>query len=282
MKKRFYWLFLVPSLLGFMLFFIIPLVFSLYYALIENMGNRRFAGLKHFIETLHNELYLTAAKNTLVFLAISVTLSMAISLLLALALQRLHYGQAIAASILLLPMAIPSGATVQFWKILFDFNGLFNKLLLLAGISHERIVQSQWEMGTIVVVFLWKNVSYNMVLFCSGLHWIPKSYYEQMHIDGAGMLQCFFNVTWIYLQPTTFIVLLMSIVNSFKVFKEIQMLYGAYPSTNIYMLQHYMNNQFVSMDIQKLTSAVYLMLLVLGCIVVILFQRQRHLTDLYE
>lgn len=281
-SKRIYWLFLLPSLCGVLLFFVVPFVFSLYYAMIDNMGSKQFVGLQHFIKTLQNDLFVNASWNTLVFLVCSVALGMALSLLLALALHRLRYGRALAVSILLLPMVVPSGTIVQFWKVLFDSNGLLNKLLLMAGFEHTQIVQGQWKMVVIVVVFLWKNVSYNVVLFWSGLNWIPQNYYEQMSLEGAGAVTRFCHVTWVYLSPTTFMVLLMSIVNSFKVFKEIYMLYGAYPDSGIYMLQHYMNNQFASLNMQKLTSAAYLLFLALGLVLAVLFQRQKRLTDLYE
>ena len=280
--KRIYWLFLLPSLCGVLLFFAVPFVFSLYYAVIDNMGSRQFIGLRHFIDTLQNSLFLSAGRNTLVFLLLSVTLSMVLSLLLALALRRLRRGRALAVSLLLLPMVVPSGTIVQFWRVLFDSNGLLCKLLLQMGFGHTWVVQNQWQMGIIVVVFLWKNVSYNTVLFWSGLNWIPRNYYEQMGLEGAGALQQFRQVTWTYLGPTSFIVLLMSIVNSFKVFKEIQMLYGAYPPGGIYMLQHYMNNQFQSLNMQKLSSAAWLLFLVLGLLLAFLFRRQKRLTDLYE
>ena len=78
-------------------------------------------------------------------------------------------------------------------------------------------------------------------------------------------------MTWIYLSPTTFVVLLMSIVNNFKVFKEVYMLYGAYPDPDIYMLQHYMNNQFLSLNMQKLSSAAYILFLVIGILLLIVF-----------
>ena len=99
---------------------------------------------------------------------------------------------------------------------------------------------------------------------------------------GAGAWAQFWNVTWIYLSPTTFVVLLMSIVNSFKVFKEVYMLYGAYPSPDIYMLQHYMNNQFLSLNMQKLSSAAYILFLVIGVVLLVLFYAQKRVTAAYQ
>ena len=278
-KTKIYWLFLLPSLLGVLLFYAIPFLFSLYYALVDNMGAQEFVGLRNFIDTLTNSLFQSAVLNTTIFIALSVPLSMALSLFLSLCLQGMKKGRVPATMLMLLPLVVPSGTIVYFWKVLFDSNGLIQKLLLQMGFNHEVVSQNGWAMGVLVVVFLWKNVSYNIVLFWSGLNWIPKTYYEQMALEGAGKWKQFTNVTWIYLSPTTFVVLLMSIVNSFKVFKEVYMLYGAYPSPDIYMLQHYMNNQFLSLNMQKLSSAAYILFLAVGVILLLVFYAQKRVTD---
>lgn len=281
-KSKVFWLFLLPSLLGVLLFYIVPFVFSLYYALIDNMGSRRFVGLKNFGDTLTNSLFQSASLNTLIFIGISVPLGVGISLFLSICLQKMKKGRVPVTMALLLPLVVPSGTIVYFWKVLFDNNGLVQKLLIQMGFAHEAVLQSQWYMGILVVVFLWKNVSYNILLFWSGLNWIPKTYYEQMELEGAGAWKQFKNITWIYLSPTTFVVLLMSIVNSFKVFKEVYMLYGGYPSPDIYMLQHYMNNQFLSLNMQKLSSAAYILFLVIGIVLLLLFYAQKRVTDEYQ
>lgn len=281
-KARGYWLFLLPSLLGVLLFYVVPFGYSLYYALIDNMGNQQFVGLKNFTDTLSNELFQSAAWNTAVFIGISVPLGVGIGLGLSLCLRKMKRGKAAAATALLLPLVVPSGTIVYFWKVLFDSNGLVNEWLIQLGLSHQWVSQNQWSMGILVAVFLWKNVSYNIVLFWSGLNWIPEIYYEQARLEGANGWQQFRHITWIYLSPTTFVVLLMSIVNSFKVFKEVYMLYGPYPDPDIYMLQHYMNNQFLSLNMQKLCSAAYILFLVMGLVLLVLFYAQKRVTDAYQ
>ena len=284
MKKKTasYWLFLLPSLLGVLVFYVVPFGYSLYYALIDNMGSQEFVGLKNFSDTLTNSLFQSAAFNSAVFMVVSVPLGMALALVLSLCLQKMKRGRVAATMVLLLPLVVPSGTIVYFWKVLFGSNGLVNEFLLRLGFSHPWVSQNQWTLGVLVVIFLWKNVSYNIVLFWSGLNWIPKTYYEQMALEGAGTWKQFWNVTWIYLSPTTFVVLLMSIVNNFKVYKEVYMLYGAYPSPDIYMLQHYMNNQFISLNMQKLSSAAYILFLVLGALLLLVFYAQKRVTDAYQ
>ncbi len=284
MKKKTasYWLFLLPSLLGVLVFYIVPFGYSLWYAVTDNIIDQNFVGLKNFAATLSNSLFQGAAFNSAVFMVISVPLGMALALVLSICLQKMKKGRVIATMALLLPLVVPSGTIVYFWKVLFGSNGLVNEFLLRLEFSHPWVSQNQWTLGVLVVIFLWKNVSYNIVLFWSGLNWIPKTYYEQMALEGAGTWKQFWNVTWIYLSPTTFVVLLMSIVNNFKVYKEVYMLYGAYPSPDIYMLQHYMNNQFISLNMQKLSSAAYILFLVLGALLLLVFYAQKRVTDAYQ
>ncbi len=149
----------------------------------------------------------------------------------------------------------------------------------MAGNKSLSLENSGWAFVVIVIVFLWKNISFSIVLFWSGINWIPKAYYEQSQIDGATFWEQFKYITWIYLSPTTFVVLLMSIVNSFKVFKEVYMLYGAYPTPSIYMLQHYMNNQFTAMNMQKLSASAWVMFVVLGAMLWIVYKLQCRMTD---
>ena len=108
------------------------------------------------------------------------------------------------------------------------------------GLDEDRSARN-----VIIVVYLWKNIGYNVILFLAGLQRIPQDYYETAQIEGAGRLRQFGSITLVYLTPTMFLVVIMSIINSFKVFRETYLIAGDYPHDSIYMMQHYMNNMFV-------------------------------------
>ncbi len=275
-------LLILPSLAGIMLFYFIPFAVSLYYAMIDNVANMNFVWFDNFAATLTNELFLQASGNTLFFMIVSIPIGIFLSLSIALCLKKMKRGRIIASIALLLPIVVPSGTIVYFWKIIFDTNGLMNKGLSMLGFEIANPGQGPFAMVIIILVFLWKNVAYNVVLFWSGLNWIPKVYYEQYALEGGSPIKQFKNITLVYLMPTTFVVILMSIVNSFKVFREIYLLYGAYPTTEIYMLQHYINNQFASLNMQKLSSAAYILFLVISVVLLILFYAQKKTTDTYQ
>lgn len=281
-NRKIYWLFLAPSLLGVAVFYCVPFLYAAYYAVIDNIGSGQFVGLQNFIDVLQNELFRTAAKNTLIFMALTVPLGMALALLTALCLRKISRGRQLLSLCLLLPLVVPSGTGAYFWKILFDQNGLLIRTLVLFGVPHESLIQLNGRMAILVFVFLWKTVSYNTILFWSGLNWIPKTYYEQMALEGGGHLAQFRQVTWICLAPTTFVVFLMSVVNAFKVFKEIYMLFGAYPGPDIYMLQHYMNNLFAALNLARLSSIAYILFVCIGAVLLVVFRLQKRVSDALE
>lgn len=280
-KNIIYPLFILPSVAGMAIFYVIPFFATLYYSMINNMADRKWAGLKNFKALFANDLYLQAGKNTVLFLLTAVPLGMAAALILVLALKDRKRGKT-ALMFMLTPLVVPSGTTVAFWNMVFGKTGVISSLWQRAGNPPLSLENSGWAFAVILTVYLWKNVSFFIVLFWSGMNWIPKVYYEQSRMDGAGAWQQFRYITCVYLAPTTFAVLLMSIVNSFKVFKEIYMLYGAYPTPSVYMLQHYMNNQFTSMNMQKLAAGAWVMFAALGILLWIVYRLQCRLTDYCE
>ncbi|SKC85206.1 carbohydrate ABC transporter permease [Maledivibacter halophilus] len=255
---------------GFALFYIIPFLGSIYYALIDNTVNRQFVGIDNFTMLLSNPVFLRALKNTITFIILIVPLNMILSLLLAMAVNKTSSYKELITILFLLPLVIPSATTAFFWQKLFDLYGPVNKVLSSLGIENIDWFESQYAVMVIALIFLWKNIGYNMILFISGLNNISKEYYEYASIEGAGKWKEFTNITMPCLMPTSLLILILTLVNSFKVFKEIYLITGNYPHESIYMLQHYMNNQFHSLNYQKLTSA-SLTLTILIVLFVLLF-----------
>jgi multiple sugar transport system permease protein len=171
----------------------------------------------------------------------------------------------------LAPLVIPVASVVLVWQVLFDNNGALNSLLANFGIARVDWLKSDWARYVIMVLFLWKNIGYDMVLFMAALAAVPTEQMESADLDGANAFQKFRHIIWPRLLPTTFFVLIMSIINSFKVFREVYLLAGAYPHDSIYTLQHFMNNMFSSLDYQKLTSAAFIMAAFIAGLVSLLF-----------
>jgi multiple sugar transport system permease protein len=271
--------FLAPSLMGFLIFFFIPFIGGLYYSFVDSPVGGSFVGLANYIDLLKNPVFLKAGKNTLIFTAVSVPLNILLSLGLAMLLNRKLYGRNLIRMAFIIPLVVPVASVVLVWQILFDINGSLNALLTSLGMLPVDWMKTDFARGVVIVVYLWKNIGYNMVLFLAGLQNIPAEYYEAADIDGASSRRKFASITLVYLTPTLFFTFVMSIINSFKVFREVYLISGAYPHDSIYMLQHYMNNKFASLDYQMLTSAAFIMAVFIYILVLVLFKIQSKITS---
>ena len=263
--------FLSPSLIGVLVFFILPFIIVIYYSLINNPFQAEFVGVENYIKLFHNYSFMQAVKNTLKFAAISVPLAVILSLLLAMALNCKIPMKSKLRSFFLSPMMVPVASIVLIWQVLFHYNGTVNAFLENFGVEKIDWLKSEHGIWVIVILFLWKNLGYNMILFLAALNNIPKDILEVATVEGAGHIRQFFSIKLRYLSSTILFVTIISLINSFKVFREIYLLSGDYPYESLYMLQHFMNNTFESLDYQKLSAAAVIMALFMVVIIGLLF-----------
>ncbi|MCU6707447.1 sugar ABC transporter permease [Paenibacillus sp. J5C_2022] len=273
--------FLAPSFIGFALFYLIPFGQSIFTSFGDRLGGTGVT-LTHYKELFVSASFQKAAANTFWFTLISVPLLVALSLGAALLLnQRVFIRQWLRAAYVM-PLVVPVASIVMVWQILFDWNGVGNAWLNSLGAGRIDWMKSEWAGLIIVLIYIWKNIGYNIVLFLAGLQNIPGQYYEIADLEGASASRKLFGITFVYLTPTTFLVVLMSVLGSFKVFREVYLVAGAYPHDRIYMLQHYMNNMFLSLDIQKLSAAAVLMAVCIFALIVGLFRIERKFRSFME
>lgn len=263
--------FLSPSLLGVGVFFIIPFFVVVYYSVIDGVGSRNFVFLDNFVNLFHNSAFLTAAKNTLTFSFLAVPLAVILSMALALMLECRIPLKSQFRTFFLSPMMVPVASVVLIWQVLFNYNGTVNEFIMLFGADKIDWLQTDYAMLVVIILFLWKNLGYFMILFMAGLANIPKELLEVADVEGASEWYKFFAIKLRYLSPTVLFVTILSLINSFKVFREVYLLTGAYPYSSLYMLQHFMNNTFQSLDYQKLSAAAVVMAIVMVVLIALLF-----------
>ena len=266
--------FLSPSLLGVAVFFILPFCVIVYYSVIDGVGSRNFVFLDNFIELFQNSAFLLAAKNTLTFSAWAVPLAVVLSLGLALMLEARIPLKSQFRTFFLSPMMVPVASVVLIWQVLFNFNGTVNEFIMLFGADKVDWLQTDSSQIVVIILFLWKNLGYFMILFMAGLSNIPKELLEVADVEGASETYKFFAIKLRYLSPTVLFVTILSLINSFKVFREVYLLTGDYPYESLYMLQHFMNNTFKSLDYQKLSAAAVVMAIVMVVIIALLFKAE--------
>ena len=274
--RRTRWFFL-PSLIGVSIFFLAPFLVVIYYSLVDNPISGDFVGLSNFIALLQNTAFRRAAANTATFSLIAVPQAVIIPLLFAILLMEKIPMKSLFRTILISPLMVPIASVVLIWEVLFHNNGVVNEWLIAWGGTAIDWFKIDFSQLTIVLLYLWKNVGYNMILFMAALAGIPKEITEAAALDGAGALRTFFRIKVPYLSSSILFVTILSVINSFKVFREVYLLTGDYPYDSLYLLQHFMNNMFKSLDYQRLSAAAILMGIVMIVIIGVLFLIDRKL-----
>lgn len=264
--------FLGPSFFGVLLFYIAPFGVVVFYSFIQGPMNYNFVGLQNYIDVLTNNAFQISVKNTLVFTGLVVPLAVVLSLVLALMLECRIPLKSQFRTFFLSPMVVPIASIILVWQVLFHYNGVVNEFLAVFGTESIDWLKSDYCMVVIVLLFLWKNLGYFMILFMAALSNIPRTLLEVADVEGASALHKFFKIKLRYLSPTVLFVTILAIINSFKVFREIYLLTGDYPYTGLYMLQHFMNNMFANnLDYQRLSAAAVVMALAMVVLIAILF-----------
>ena len=253
------WLYLIPSLIGVGLFFVLPFGVVIYYSTINNPVQQVSVGTANFIRTWNNNAFQLAARNTLIFSAAAVPLAVILSLWIAVIMESRIPFKSTFRTFFLSPMMVPIASVILVFQVLFDNNGLINVILTRIGLHGIDWLKSYYAPVVILLLFLWKNLGYNMILFMSGLSSVPKDQIEVARLEGATEGQIFWKIKLRYLSSTIMFVIIMSLINSFKVFREVYLLAGDYPFDSLYTMQHFMNNTFKSLDYQKLSSAAIIM-----------------------
>ena len=263
--------FLTPSLLGVSLFFVLPSMVVVFYSVVNNPIQQKFVFLKNFINVWNNAAFRLAASNTFRFSVIAVPLVVVLSMVLAFALDAAIPFKSQLRTLLLSPMMVPIASVVLIWQVLFHYNGVVNEFIQFFGGRQIDWFKSDYAQIVLVILFLWKNLGYNMILFMAAISNIPKEIVEVAQLERAKKWQIFLFVKTRYLSSTILFVTILSLINSFKVFREVYLLTGDYPYDSLYLLQHFMNNTFNSLDYQKLSAAAVIMSLFMIVIIGLLF-----------
>lgn len=269
-------LFLTPSFFGVAVFFVVPFFVVIYYSLIDNPISHQFVFLDNFRNVLMNHAFRQAVKNTFTFSFSAVPLAVVFSLLAAFALDKAIPWKSKIRTALLSPMMVPIASVILIWQVLFHYNGVVNEVIQYFGGGKIDWLKSVYGQVVIVILFIWKNLGYNMILFMAALSSIPKEIIEVARMESATEWQIFIHIKIRYLSSSILFVTILSLINSFKIFREVYLLTGDYPYDSLYMLQHYMNNTFAALDYQKLSAAAIVMSLFMILLIGILFFAENH------
>ena len=218
------WLFILPTMVGLIILNIIPIFQTIYQSFFKtgNFGKGNiFIGVENYIRLFSDGEVWQSVLNTFKYAIVEVPFSIALSLVLAVLLNRKMKGVSTYRTIFFLPMVAAPAAVAMVWRWLFNTEfGLLNHVF---HSSTQWISDPRIAVFSIAVIGIWSIIGYNMVLFLAGLQEIPRDYYEAADIDGANGIEQFFNITVPLLSPTIFFVSITRIIGGLQVFDLIFM-----------------------------------------------------------
>ncbi len=256
-NRRFLW-FLLPSLLGISIFVLIPFGDVVRRSFMTALSGE-FCGADNYVGVLQNQAFRLAVKNTLRFVGVCLPLLLVLSLAIALAMQRIPILEN-CKSLYLLPMAMPAATVVLVWRLVFARQGFLGGML---GTQYD-FMEGDRAFWVLIATYVWKNLGYTVVLWLAALKTVPADIQEAARVDGAGSVRIFFHITLPYLKGAAYTISLLSFLNTFKVFREVYLIGGAYPGQEIYLLQHVFHNWYTKLDLDKMAAGAVLAVLVLG------------------
>ena len=218
------WIMVAPTIIGLLVLNLWPFVQTLYTSFCEHLGfgHYKFIGLQNYIEMFQNAEFWKATWNTIYFCILTVPLGLFLSLLVAMLLNAKVKGKGIFRTIFFLPMVCAPAAVAMVWRWIFNSEyGILNQMF---GTHINWITDSKVVMIACAIVAIWSNIGYDAVLLLAGLQNISKSYYEAASIDGAGKVTQFFHITLPMVSPTLFVVMIMRLMASVKVYDLIYMM----------------------------------------------------------
>ena len=219
---------IAPTLIGLLILNIIPAAktFILSFQKTGAFGETSWVGFSNYMRLFKDPMVFQAIGNTLKYTIIVVPITVVLSLIVAVLLNKKIKGVSLYRTIYFLPMVAATAAIAMVWRWLYNSEfGLINYILSLVGIDGPRwLSDPKVALISIAIVGIWSAVGYNMVLLLAGLQEIPGDYYEAANIDGAGPIKQFFTITLPLVSPTMFFVVVTSIISAMQVFDTIFMM----------------------------------------------------------
>ena len=239
--------FILPSLLGFLIFTFIPVVISLCLSFtswnfIEGIEGIKFNGLANYIRLFSDEWFLNSYKNNIIFTAVTVPVLIALGLVMATIINKYIYGGGVVRTMIFIPYIASVVAVCTVWMVLLQPSyGPVNEFFRSIGIANPPgwLADFKWSLPSIMIIYVWQQVGYYSIVFLAGLKGLPEDVYEAAKVDGASSIRQFFSLTVPLISPTTFFLTIMGIIGSFKVFDQISVLTQGGPGSSSSVMAYY-------------------------------------------
>lgn len=284
--KRSQWiagyLFILPNFLGFILFLFVPILMGLTISFTDYNGFNQFnfVGFSNYINMFKDEYFQVSFLNNIIYTLVTVPSVIIIALLLAVALNTNIRGSGFFKVLYFFPTISSMVAVGIVWNMLFSpTRGPINQILLSLGIENPPmwLQSTKTALLSVMIVAIWKQCGYYMVMILAGLQAIPQQLYEAAAIDGANRLVQFFRITLPMLSPTMFMVLILNIISSFQVFDLISIMTEGGPgrATNVLVYRIYQEG-FKHLNFGYASAMAYFLFLIIMSITLFQFRKQKQ------
>jgi multiple sugar transport system permease protein len=268
------YLFVLPAMAIFFIFTLLPVVYSLYLSFTnyDVFTRMDWIGLANYQDVLDDELFWRALQNTFAYTALSVPISMAVGLGLAMLLNRKLRGLGFYRTAFYVPVVTSMVAISMIWIQLFDpLYGVVSNALEAVGLGGvDWLGDPNLAMPSIIVVSVWKVIGWNMLIYLAGLQGIPDYLNEAAAIDGASRWQTFWKITLPLLKPTTFFIFVTSVIGAFQVFDIAYVMTGGGPANaTLTLVQYIYNNAFKALDMGLAAAASFILFAIIMAVTLV-------------
>lgn len=239
--------FLAPGFIGFFVLILIPVISSLFLSFtrwnfMQGFSAIKFNGVQNYINLFKDDWFLASLKNNLIFTLVTVPVGLALGLILANFINKYIYLSTLVKIMFFIPYIASTVAVSIVWMVLLQPSfGPVNQLLQSIGIANPPgwLVDFKWSLPTVMIIYIWQELGYTIIVYMSGLKAIPNEIYEAAAVDGASKIRLFFDITVPMVAPTTFFLLIMGVIGTFRVFDQINVLTQGGPGNSTSVMAFY-------------------------------------------
>lgn len=269
--------FMLPGLAGLFVFYIRPFSTVVRFSFGDNTVTHSFVGTENFRALAENASFRYAIGNS-AFLALAGTFFLIVlSLFTAELLSHAKHFTTIVKTVMLTPFVMPAACVALVYSVCTDHSRFFIKIFQAIGVGSSHSVADSYAIWFILLLFLWKNTGYFVLLFSGSMAKINHSILEAAKLDGAGTIRVFFDIKLRSVSPSVLFAILLSVMSSFGMYREVFLIYGSHPPKEAYLISHYLNNTMSNMNYSGMSAAALTVMLAVIILSVALISIERRL-----
>lgn len=276
--------FILPNIVGTMLFVLLPLLFTLVISFtnwdfISGFKKVGFIGINNYIKLWSDEWFIASLSNTLMYAVTVVPVTVFLSLILAVQVEKFAYAKTIIKLAAFMPYISNIVAISIVWKMMYAPWGPFTQMVKAIGFSNPPawLGDYTWALPAIILVGVWGGIGYCIMIYSSSIQSLPQDVYEAAEVDGATHFQQLFRITIPFLSPTTFFLVITQSIIAFQIFAQVQIMTRGGPGTSTHVLVYYIYTSAFSFYKMGYAAAIsWVLFIILMIITLVQWQGQKR------